>query len=83
VESAALWRGILWANVSAAAAAQTISADTARLLRLRVQAMQTAVPLGKERHGGNSGVGSGDVTTLAADAAGQVCQAANDNDQLR
>ncbi|MFV0292683.1 MAG: ACP S-malonyltransferase [Paracoccus sp. (in: a-proteobacteria)] len=55
--------------------------DTARLLRLRGQAMQDAVPVGV---GGMAAILGLDFTTvdeIAREAAGEeVCQAANDND---
>jgi [acyl-carrier-protein] S-malonyltransferase len=67
---------------SALAAAGAISvADAARLLRLRGQAMQTAVPVGEGAMAAILGLDLAAVTALAADAAqGEVCEAANDND---
>jgi [acyl-carrier-protein] S-malonyltransferase len=67
---------------SALAAAGTFSlADTARLLRLRGQAMQAAVPVGEGAMVAILGLGFDDVMALAQEAAqGDVCQAANDND---
>ena len=67
---------------SALAAAGAISlADTARLLRLRGEAMQKAVPVGEGAMAALLGVGL-DVAQKVADAAaqGDVCQIANDND---
>lgn len=67
---------------SALAAAGTFSlADTARLLRLRGQAMQKAVPVGEGAMAALLGVGL-DVAQKVAEAAaqGDVCQVANDND---
>lgn len=70
---------------SALAAAGALSvADTARLLRLRGQAMQKAVPVGQGAMAAILGLDYAAVRTLAAAAAaggeGEVCQAANDND---
>ena len=67
---------------SALAAAGAFSlADTARLLRLRGQAMQKAVPVGEGAMAALIGVGL-DVAEKVAQAAaqGDVCQVANDND---
>ena len=64
----------------AAAGAFTI-ADTARLLRIRGQAMQAAVPVGQGAMAAVLGLGFDAVTEVAAKAAqGQVCQVANAND---
>jgi [acyl-carrier-protein] S-malonyltransferase len=67
---------------SALAAAGALSiADCARLLRLRGQAMQAAVPVGQGAMAALLGLGFDAATAVAAKAAqGQVCQAANDND---
>ncbi|MCL4188183.1 MAG: ACP S-malonyltransferase [Rhodobacteraceae bacterium] len=67
---------------SALCAAGAISlADTARLLRLRGQAMQAAVPVGEGAMAALLGLGFEAAAEVAAEAAqGQVCQAANDND---
>jgi [acyl-carrier-protein] S-malonyltransferase len=56
-------------------------ADTARLLRLRGQAMQKAVPVGQGAMTALLGVGI-DVARKVAEAAaeGDVCQVANDNE---
>ena len=63
----------------AAAGALTIP-DTARLLRIRGQAMQKAVPVGVGAMAALLGLDFDAVRAVAADAAqGQVCQAANDN----
>lgn len=64
----------------AAAGAFTLG-DTARLLRLRGQAMQKAVPVGEGAMAALLGVGL-DVAQKVAEAAaqGDVCQIANDND---
>lgn len=67
---------------SALAAAGAFSlADTARLLRLRGEAMQKAVPVGEGGMAALLGVGM-DVAQKVAEAAaqGDVCQVANDND---
>lgn len=66
---------------SALAAAGTFSvADTARLLRIRGQAMQKAVPAGQGAMAALIGVELEAARAIAADAAqGEVCQAANDN----
>jgi [acyl-carrier-protein] S-malonyltransferase len=63
----------------AAAGAFTI-ADTARLLRIRGQAMQKAVPVGVGAMAALIGLEFDAAAAVAAEAAqGQVCQAANDN----
>ncbi len=67
---------------SALAAAGAFSlADTARLLKLRGQAMQKAVPVGQGAMTALLGVGI-DVAQKVAEAAseGEVCQVANDNE---
>jgi [acyl-carrier-protein] S-malonyltransferase len=66
---------------SALAAAGALSvADTARLLRVRGQAMQKAVPVGQGAMAALLGLDFGDVIAVAAEAAqGEVCEAANDN----
>ena len=64
----------------AASGALTI-ADAARLLRIRGQAMQAAVPVGQGAMAALLGLDFATVVDVAAEAAqGQVCQAANDND---
>ena len=67
---------------SALAAAGSLSvADTARLLRTRGQAMQSAVPVGEGAMVAILGLDLEAVRTVAEEAAqGEVCQAANDND---
>lgn len=67
---------------SALAAAGTFSlADTARLLKLRGQAMQKAVPVGEGAMAALLGVGIDVAVKVAAEAAqGDVCQVANDNE---
>jgi [acyl-carrier-protein] S-malonyltransferase len=66
---------------SALAAAGALSvADTARLLRLRGQAMQKAVPVGAGGMAALLGLEFDAARAVAAEAAqGQVCEAANDN----
>jgi [acyl-carrier-protein] S-malonyltransferase len=56
-------------------------ADTARLLKLRGQAMQAAVPVGEGAMCALLGADIDKATALAAAAAeGEVCEVANDND---
>jgi [acyl-carrier-protein] S-malonyltransferase len=66
---------------SALAAAGALSiADTARLLRMRGQAMQKAVPVGVGGMAALLGLEFDAARAVAAEAAqGQVCEAANDN----
>ncbi len=66
---------------SALAAAGTFSiADTARLLRIRGNAMQKATPVGVGAMAAILGLDFADVDAVAREAAhGEVCQAANDN----
>lgn len=55
-------------------------ADTARLLKLRGQSMQKAVPVGKGAMAALLGADLEQAQAIAADAAqGQVCTVANDN----
>ncbi len=64
----------------AAAGAFTIG-DTARLLKLRGQSMQKAVPVGQGAMAALLGVGLDIARKIAADAAqGDVCDVANDNE---
>lgn len=64
----------------AAAGAFTI-ADAARLLKLRGQAMQKAVPVGQGAMAALLGVGLDVARKIATDAAqGDVCDVANDNE---
>ena len=67
---------------SALCAAGALSiTDAARLLRLRGEAMQAAVPVGEGAMAAILGLDIEAVNVLAADAAGEeVCDAANDND---
>jgi [acyl-carrier-protein] S-malonyltransferase len=63
----------------AAAGAFSVS-DAARLLRTRGQAMQKAVPVGTGAMAALLGLGFGQASAVATEAAqGEVCQAANDN----
>ncbi|HEX2652895.1 MAG TPA: ACP S-malonyltransferase, partial [Xanthobacteraceae bacterium] len=66
---------------SALAAARTFTlADTARLLRTRGRAMQSAVPVGAGAMAALIGLEFDAAAAAAAEASqGQVCQAANDN----
>jgi [acyl-carrier-protein] S-malonyltransferase len=66
---------------SALAAARAFTvADAARLLRVRGQAMQKAVPVGAGAMAALIGLEFDAASAIAADAAqGEVCQAANDN----
>ncbi len=66
---------------SALAAAGTFSiADTARLLRIRGNAMQKAVPVGEGAMAAIIGLDHADVEAACAEAGrGSVCQIANDN----
>ena len=85
IERAAFVAGHSLGEYSALAAAGSISlADTARLLRLRGQAMQRAVPLGEGAMasliGSKSDVALAEVAAAAGSALG-VCVVANDNNQ--
>lgn len=66
---------------SALAAAGTFSiADTARLLRIRGNAMQAAVPVGEGAMAAIIGLEQADVEAACTEAGnGSVCQVANDN----
>jgi [acyl-carrier-protein] S-malonyltransferase len=66
---------------SALCAVGTFSlADTARLLRIRGNAMQAAVPVGKGAMAAIIGLEHGDVEAVCVDASGLgSCQIANDN----
>ncbi len=66
---------------SALAAAGAFSiADTARLLKVRGRAMQAAVPVGAGAMAALLGLSFADAAAVAQEAAaGEVCQAANDN----
>ncbi|HQU69244.1 MAG TPA: ACP S-malonyltransferase [Albidovulum sp.] len=82
VTSAAFVAGHSLGEYSALCAAGALSlADTARLLRLRGQAMQAAVPVGVGAMAALLGLDFAAADAVAKEAAqGEVCQAANDND---
>ncbi len=83
VEKAAFVAGHSLGEYSALCAADALSlADTARLLRLRGQAMQEAVPVGQGAMAAILGLDYDAVTEVAeaASTGGQICAAANDND---
>jgi [acyl-carrier-protein] S-malonyltransferase len=82
IEDASFVAGHSLGEYSALAAAGSISvADTARLLRTRGQAMQSAVPVGEGAMAAILGLDLEAVRVVAEEAAqGEVCQAANDND---
>jgi len=80
-EKAAFVAGHSLGEYSALAAAGSFTlADTARLLKLRGQAMQKAVPVGVGAMAALLGVELSDAESIAAESAqGEVCQVANDN----
>jgi [acyl-carrier-protein] S-malonyltransferase len=80
--SAAYVAGHSLGEYSALCAAGALSlTDTARLLRLRGQAMQAAVPVGVGAMAALLGLDFATAAEVAAEAAqGEVCHAANDND---
>lgn len=82
VSAAAYVAGHSLGEYSALCAAGALSlADTARLLRLRGEAMQAAVPAGEGAMAAVLGLDLAAVEEVAAEAAqGDVCEAANDND---
>lgn len=82
VTSAAFVAGHSLGEYSALCAAGALRlADTARLLRLRGQAMQEAVPVGEGAMAALLGLDLATAEAVAAEAAeGEVCAAANDND---
>jgi [acyl-carrier-protein] S-malonyltransferase len=82
VTDAAFVAGHSLGEYSALAAAGSLSiGDTARLLRIRGEAMQKAVPVGVGAMAALLGLDFEAVKEIAEEAAqGQVCQAANDND---
>ncbi|MEM7075021.1 MAG: ACP S-malonyltransferase [Pseudomonadota bacterium] len=82
IETAAMVAGHSLGEYSALAAAETLSvADCARLLRLRGQAMQAAVPVGQGAMAAILGLDLDGVRKVAARAGEYgVCAAANDND---
>ena len=86
VSAAAFVAGHSLGEYSALCAAGALSlADTARLLRLRGEAMQAAVPVGVGAMAALLGMDFATAREVAREAAslgpgGQVCEAANDND---
>ncbi|MCG7626689.1 ACP S-malonyltransferase [Epibacterium sp. MM17-32] len=83
IDTAAFVAGHSLGEYSALAASGALSlADTARLLRTRGQAMQSAVPVGVGAMAALLGLDFETVKAVAAEAAaeGEVVQAANDND---
>ncbi|MEM7178749.1 MAG: ACP S-malonyltransferase [Pseudomonadota bacterium] len=82
IGSASFVAGHSLGEYSALAAAGALSvADTARLLRIRGEAMQAAVPVGVGAMAALLGLDFETAASVAAEAArGEVCQAANDND---
>ncbi len=82
LEAASFVAGHSLGEYSALAAAGTFSvADTARLLRIRGDAMQLAVPVGVGAMAVILGLDFEAAKAVAEEAAqGEVCQAANDND---
>ena len=82
VGDAAFVAGHSLGEYSALCAAGALSlTDTARLLRLRGQAMQSAVPVGVGAMAALLGLDFDTAAAVAAEAAqGAICQAANDND---
>lgn len=82
VDAAEYVAGHSLGEYSALAAAGAISvADAARLLRIRGEAMQDAVPVGIGAMAALLGLDFATVTAVAEQAAqGEICQAANDND---
>ncbi len=80
-ETAKFVAGHSLGEYSALAAAGTFSlADTARLLRVRGLAMQSATPVGVGAMAAILGLDFADVASIAREAAQEdVCQAANDN----
>lgn len=82
IDQASCVAGHSLGEYSALAASGAISiADAARLLRIRGQAMQQAVPVGVGAMAAVLGLDLAAVRAVADEAAqGEVCQAANDND---
>lgn len=82
LEAASFVAGHSLGEYSALAAAGTFSiADTARLLRIRGDAMQSAVPVGIGAMAVLLGMDFEAAKAVAEEAAqGEICQAANDND---
>jgi [acyl-carrier-protein] S-malonyltransferase len=82
VDAARFVAGHSLGEYSALCAAGALSlSDTARLLRIRGQAMQAAVPVGVGAMAALLGLDFATARSIAEEAAqGEVCQAANDND---
>ena len=82
ITDAACVAGHSLGEYSALAAAGALSvADAARLLRIRGEAMQNAVPVRQGAMAALLGLDFETAAAVAAEAAeGEVCQAANDND---
>jgi [acyl-carrier-protein] S-malonyltransferase len=82
IEAADFVAGHSLGEYSALCAAKSLAlSDTARLLRIRGQAMQEAVPVGVGAMAALLGLDFEAATEVAAEAAqGEICQAANDND---
>ncbi|MEM9427785.1 MAG: ACP S-malonyltransferase [Pseudomonadota bacterium] len=82
VDAAAFVAGHSLGEYSALCAVGALElADTARLLRLRGRAMQSAVPVGEGAMAAVLGLEIDAVEALAAEAAqGEICEVANEND---
>ncbi|MDT9597840.1 ACP S-malonyltransferase [Sphingosinicella rhizophila] len=81
-DKAAFVAGHSLGEYSALAAAEALDvATTARLLKLRGQAMQAAVPVGEGAMAALLGIDLATAEAVAAEAAqGEICAVANDND---
>ncbi|MFN4193080.1 MAG: ACP S-malonyltransferase, partial [Tabrizicola sp.] len=82
IDQASFLAGHSLGEYSALCAAGSLTlSDTARLLRIRGQAMQEAVPVGVGAMAALLGLDFETAAAVAQEAAqGEVCQAANDND---
>ncbi|MEM6303834.1 MAG: ACP S-malonyltransferase [Pseudomonadota bacterium] len=82
IETAAFVAGHSLGEYSALCAAGALGlGDAARLLRLRGQAMQSAVPVGEGAMAALLGLSFEDAAKVAQNAAqGEICQVANEND---
>ncbi|SOB98754.1 [acyl-carrier-protein] S-malonyltransferase [Rhodobacter sp. JA431] len=82
ITDAAYVAGHSLGEYSALCAAGALSlSDTAKLLRIRGEAMQSAVPVGVGAMAALLGLDFATATEVAQEAAeGEICQAANDND---
>ncbi len=80
-DQAAYVAGHSLGEYSALAAAGSLSlTDTARLLRIRGQAMQASVPVGRGTMAALLGIDHAAAQTIAEEAAqGEICSVANDN----